>query len=209
MTLSAKDEKKLIEKAKKDPEAFDALFETYYSPILNYTLKRVGTLEAAQDITSDVFFLVYKKLWQFKWRNIPFSAWLYRITNNEIAYYFKKNKHRSISLEVILETEHWEPVDPQDIEAEIKEVEAQIEAHADFLLIQKVLLKLPLKYQEVITLKYFEKKKIREISLILGKRENTVKSLLKRGLEMLQQRSQNQKNSQQFFSNVISENEPT
>ena len=207
MDPSKDDEKQLIENAKKDPKAFDALFERYYSPILNYVLKRVGQFTVAQDITSDIFFIVFRKLWQFKWRNIPFSAWIYRIANHEVAYYFRKQKRRPLSLEVILEAEHWEPADPQDIETEMKEVERELEAHQDFLLIQQELIKLPLKYQEVITLKYFEAKKIREISLILKKRENTVKSLLKRGMELLEVRAKNQKNMQQIFPTVIFEDE--
>jgi len=43
-------------------------------------------------------------------------------------------------------------------------------------------------YQEVITLKFFEKKKIREMVKILGKKEGTIKSLLHRGLEKLREK---------------------
>jgi RNA polymerase sigma-70 factor (ECF subfamily) len=45
--------------------------------------------------------------------------------------------------------------------------------------------KLQLKYQEVIVLRFFEDKQLKEIGEILGKREGTVKSLLHRGLEKL------------------------
>jgi RNA polymerase sigma-70 factor, ECF subfamily len=45
--------------------------------------------------------------------------------------------------------------------------------------------KLNVKYQEVISLRYFEKKAILEIAEILDKKEGTVKSLLSRGLEKL------------------------
>ena len=57
--------------------------------------------------------------------------------------------------------------------------------HTDFLRIQKQLLGLPLSYQEVMALRYFEEKSISEISLITGKKEGTVKSLLSRGIEKL------------------------
>lgn len=201
------EEKKLIERAKKDPEALGQIFEKYYSPLLNYILKRTGILGIAQDIISEVFLIVVRKLWQFQWRNIPFSAWLYRIANNEIAYYFRKNKYKTISLEVILEEENNEPVDPCNIEEEYKENERMIETHQEFLEIHKLLLELPLKYQEVLTLKYFDDKKIREISVILGKNDNTVKSLLKRGLSLLQEKAERVKIKQQFPIFIISEDE--
>lgn len=186
-------EKQWIEKAKNDPLVFGELFEKYYSPILNYILRRVGDVQVAQDITSDVFFIVLKKLWQFRWRNIPFSAWLYRIAGNEVSHYFRKNKVRSVSLEALMNENSWEPADALDLETELKEAEALLEQHQDYLQLQKLLFALPLKYQEVLCLKYLENKKIREISLILGKKENTVKSLLKRGLDLLQKKALSQK----------------
>ncbi len=52
-------------------------------------------------------------------------------------------------------------------------------------MIQKEIILLPQKYQEVLVLRFFEKKKIKEIAKILGKREGTVKSLIHRGLERI------------------------
>ena len=67
------------------------------------------------------------------------------------------------------------------------EAQEKLEKHQDFLKIQKEIVKLSIKYQEVITLRFFEKKKIKEIAKILDKKEGTVKSLLHRGLEKLRQ----------------------
>lgn len=55
----------------------------------------------------------------------------------------------------------------------------------DFILVQKKLEKISVKYQEVIALKYFEEKSVREISEILNKKEGTIKSLISRGLQKL------------------------
>jgi|GEM_PF-5192842 len=44
---------------------------------------------------------------------------------------------------------------------------------------------MPLKYQEVLFLRFSEKRKLSEIALILDKKEGTVKSLLSRGLAKL------------------------
>lgn len=207
--MEEEQEKYLIEKAKKDPEAMGKIFDRYYESILNYVLKRTGQIQIAQDITSQVFFLVVKKLWQFKWKGIPFSAWLYRIANNEIALFFRKNKYKPVSLDLILEQENWEPADDQDLERETKEIEEILEEHKDFLVIQKELLNIPIKYQEVITLRYLDEKKMGEIAEILGKKENTVKSLLKRGISLLQQKVHLNKLAQPFSSSLISEGEPS
>ena len=47
------------------------------------------------------------------------------------------------------------------------------------------MLELPIKYQDVIMLRYFERKSVKEIAEILNKKEGTVKSLLSRGIRRL------------------------
>jgi len=179
------EEKELIKRAKKDPKVFGELYDEYYPQIFGYILKRVANLEIAQDITSETFFKALKKLWQFRWRNISFSAWLYRIANNEIANYFRKNKNYSTSLDKLLEENGFEPIALHNPETEFLESQEKLKKHQDFLKIQEKISQLPIKYQEVITLRFLEKKKIKEISEILGKKEGTIKSLLHRGLEKL------------------------
>ncbi len=182
--MDLKAEKELIKKAQKDPEVFAKLYDEYYSKIFGYILKRVANFEIAQDITSETFFKALRNLWQFRWRNIPFSAWLYRVASNEIANYFRKNRYL-VSLEILRDEQGFEPVAIHNPETEFLEAQEKLKQHQDFLMIQEKISKLPIKEQEVITLRFFEKKKIKEISEILGKKQGTIKSLLHRGLEKL------------------------
>jgi RNA polymerase sigma-70 factor, ECF subfamily len=180
------DERKLIEEAKIDKNAFGKLYRHYFPQIFNYTVRRLADIGAAQEVTSDTFFEAMKDIKRFEWRGISFSAWLYRIATNNINSYFRKKSNKLLSLDFLFTNHDFEVADVTDIEKELIEAQRELERHKDFLLIHKQLLQLPMKYQEVITLRYFEKKKIQEISEILGKKENTVKSLLFRGIEKLQ-----------------------
>lgn len=182
--MELEEEKKVIEKAQKDPKVFGELYEEYYSQIFGYILKRTKNLEVAQDITGETFFKALKNLSRFRWRNISISSWLYRIANNEIANYYRKNKY-PVSLEILNQEEGFGPIALHNPEQEFIEARGELERHQDFLEIQGKIAKLSIKYQEVITLRFFEKKEIREISEILGKKEGTIKSLLHRGLEKL------------------------
>lgn len=185
--MNLRQEKELVKRAQKDPEVFAELYDEYYSQIFGYVLKRVGNLVIAQDITSETFFRALKKLWQFRWRNISFSAWLYRIANNETANYFRKNKHYSISLDRLAEIGTFEPIALHNPEEELLAAQEELKKHEDFLRIQEKISELPLRYQEVIALRFFQSKKIQEIAEILGRREGTVKSLLHRGLQRLRE----------------------
>jgi RNA polymerase sigma-70 factor (ECF subfamily) len=180
-------EKELVERARDgDANAFGALFDEHYSKILGYILKRVGVAAVAEDIVSEVFYKAQKGLWRFAWQNVPFSAWLYRIATNEINGYFRKGVfRRSISLDALIEGNDFDIADANDLIHELEHAERELEQHALFLAVQKEIAKLPEKYQEVVTLRFFENKKVGDIANILNKKEGTVKSLLSSAVEQL------------------------
>jgi RNA polymerase sigma-70 factor (ECF subfamily) len=67
-------------------------------------------------------------------------------------------------------------------------MEAELSRHQQFADILTQLKDLPVKYQEVISLRYFEGKDNKEICEILDRNEGTIKSLLSRGLEKLRKK---------------------
>ena len=182
--MDLNEEKRLVERARREPEAFAKLYDRYYPQIFGYALRRVADIETAQDITSEVFFKALKNLGHFRWRSIPFSSWLYRIASNQINDYFRKSKHKALSLEELSDTFN---ASSPSVEAEVLQAEEELKKHQDFLILRKSISKLPIKYQEVITLRFFEKKQIKEIAQILEKPEGTIKALLHRGLEKLKE----------------------
>ncbi|SMO51047.1 RNA polymerase sigma factor, sigma-70 family [Saccharicrinis carchari] len=126
------------------------------------------------------------KLNKFVWKGVPIQNWLYRIATNEIKLHFRSKKYRPTLLNEI----DGSKVKASKLTALLLEKEAaehEMEKHETFIRVQYEVVKLPVKYQEVIALKYFEKLKIKEISSILNKPEGTIKSLLSRGLKLLKQ----------------------
>ncbi len=185
--MDSGEERKLVRQAQKSPDAFAGLYDHYYPKIFGYILRRTANLEVAQDITSETFLKVMGKLWQFRWRNVSFSSWLYKIATNEVNQYFRKAEYKkTVSLEELQER-GLELLSSHDLESELIEAQEELKQHQDFLEIQAKIVGLPAKYQEVITLRFFEKKQIREIAEILGKREGTIKSLLHRAVEKLRE----------------------
>jgi len=180
--MNLDNEKLLVDKAKSDLEAFGKLFDAYYPAILGYSLNRTADVRAAKDITSDVFFKALKKIDGFRWQGVPFSAWLYRIANNCVADYYKRGKIRQIDLDGVPESV-LESSPPAD--AELVAAEEELDRRRQYRELHRHIIKLDSRYQEVITLRFFEDKQINEIAQILGKSENTVKSLLHRGLGRL------------------------
>ncbi|OIO49248.1 MAG: hypothetical protein AUJ34_01625 [Parcubacteria group bacterium CG1_02_41_12] len=195
--MTKTEEKQLIARAKKNPDAFGAIFEQYYEPIFGYVLKRTGNVHSAQDIVSETFFKALDRLWQFRWQGVSISSWLYRIATNEINQYYRKRKKAHISIEELIEKSGIELQDEHDLIDEISRQEEELERAHQWRKARKYISELDKKYQEVLSLRFFEEKKINEISEILNKKEGTVKSLLSRGMAQLRGKmSKTQPNSQ-------------
>lgn len=183
MTLT--EEKELLEKIKKDSTQFGILFDHYYKPIFGYVFRRVARYSLTQDIVAETFLKAFLKIKDFEWQGIPVLAWLYRIATNEVNYYFRKQKYNPVLYQSVLNPELMHFSTSVEEEAQL---ENELQEHEEFRIIQAQLQTLDTKYQEVIALRFFEKKDIKEISGILGKPEGTIKSLLSRGLEKLRNR---------------------
>jgi RNA polymerase sigma-70 factor (ECF subfamily) len=176
--MNLEQEKDLIERAKYSQEAFGELYEMYYNCIFNYALRRCANIEIAKDVTSVVFFKALKYIKNYRWEGIPFSHWLYRIANHELVDQYNNRKFEtSLDLTTIAGS--------LNLQDKLVLGEDTLRKYETYMDIQKYISELSPKYQEVITLRYFEDKELKEIAEILGKPEGTVKSLLHRGIEKL------------------------
>ena len=180
------DETELLENIRGNPENFSVLFKLYYKPIFGYIIRRTGSFDDTADIAADTFLKAFRHIHNFRYSGISVKVWLYRIATNEINLFFRnKQKHNSIFKRIINEDKD---IFDHYLADDRKEIEAEFQKHDQFLLVQKELKALPLKYQEVIALKYFEGKENKEIVEILNIKEGTLKSLLSRGLEKLRKK---------------------
>jgi RNA polymerase sigma factor (sigma-70 family) len=177
-------DKALVAEAKRDPEAFGAIFDTYYGPILTYVLRRTGDADLSQDIAAQTFLKALENLWRYRFTGVPLSAWLYRIAGNELKMHYRK-KRLGYSLEALVER-GFDAEDRDEREA----LEQLVREDREFAEVSAALRELPVKYQEAVSLRYMEGKKYAEIAMIMGKREGTVRSLVSRGLATLKERLQ-------------------
>jgi RNA polymerase sigma-70 factor (ECF subfamily) len=182
MGLELEQERELVERARSDIQAFGLLYDEYYNKIFGYVLRRTASINITQDITSEVFYKALKNISKFKWRAVPFSAWLYRIATNEIADHYNRNSRNKL-LEVDIQSVF--DLSQDSVEAEVEQAERDFRKQKDILVIHSIICQLPVQYQEIIALRYFEKKGLSEIAGILGKREGAVKSLLHRSLKKM------------------------
>ena len=179
-------EKEKIPSATNSIQEFTKIYDAEHTRIFNYIYRRTGEFEIAQDICSETFLNAFKHFGKFKWNGIPIQSWLYRIATNEANQYFRKRKYRPALLSSI------SPIALANSTARVlreerEQAENEMKKNEQFRAVLSELKKLPIIYQEVISLKYFEQLKIREISLILDRSEGTIKSRLSRGITLIKQ----------------------
>jgi RNA polymerase sigma-70 factor, ECF subfamily len=72
----------------------DAVFRAYYPEIVRYLAIRLGSVEEAQDVASDVFVAALAGLPRLRWRRRPVLAWLYRVAANMASDRLRAREHR-------------------------------------------------------------------------------------------------------------------
>ena len=175
--INAMDEDQmLVAAARTDREAVARLYDKYYSEILGYIYHCTFDGAVAEDLTSNVFLAVFRHLGRFRWRQVPFRAWLYCIATNEVRMYWRRQKRIKIVSLQMDDNEDFAGPSTSD----------NIASAEEYRLLYTALLELRVKYRTVIILRYFEGKTIAEICEITATKEGTVKSQLHRGLTRLQ-----------------------
>jgi len=180
-------EEQLIKEIRINPDKFEKIYNRHYKTIFNYCYRRTGDFDTSKDITSEIFLKAYLNIHKFKWKDIPILSWLYRIATNEINLFYRSQKYSPTFISEIY-SNYSITVSLEDLVEEKSNAEAKLHKDKQFVQVQDAIKELPLKYQEVISLKYFEQLKIKEIGTILNKKEGTIKSLLSRGISKLKEK---------------------
>ena len=174
----------LVSAAREDTEAMGRLYDKYYSEIVGYIYHCTFDSTITEDLTSNVFLAALRHIGRYKWRQIPFRVWLYRIATNEVRMYWRRQKRVSaISLQPDSSSQQEQN---RELESSNPSAGDSVAASEEYRLVHKALLELRMKYRTVIILRYYEGKAIAEICEITGRKEGTVKSQLHRGLAKLQ-----------------------
>lgn len=134
----------------------------------------VKDVHVAEDIIQDVFLKVYEKGDKFRYES-SFKTYIYRITINRCKDHLKSWSFRNI----FFTDKRWS-VEETNESAE----NMMIRFEEDYELGEEVL-SLPIKYREVLILRYYQDYSVTEVSAILGISENTVNTRLRRAKERI------------------------
>ena len=162
--------------------ALDDLIAFYYPDILKYCICYVKNLEIAEDLTQETFIKAVKYLDSYIHKG-KFRAFLYKIAKNTCTDYYRKKKREPYLEELTEFQPYYENGFKEFIDDE------------DF---KNLISYLTYEEKEIITLRFAQELKIREIADILNMPMRTVQSKLRKILKNLKKKLAEVENEQRF-----------
>ncbi|HEY9008600.1 RNA polymerase sigma factor [Ohtaekwangia sp.] len=163
----------ILERSKRNANAFGELYEKYFDRIFNFIYRQTDDEELTADLCQQTFLSALKNIKRYEFRGIPFSAWLYKIASNEVNKHYRKKKNDKVfSIE----------------EVRVRELFEQANEDWDEEILQKLLQyfkELPTDMLQVLELRFFEDKDFKEIAFILDITESGAKMRTYRALDRL------------------------
>ncbi|MFA6048170.1 MAG: RNA polymerase sigma factor [Parcubacteria group bacterium] len=180
MPIEISDKKLIEEFLAGDDASFSVLLQRYLKPVYNFVYQLTGDRSAVDDITQETFIKAWKNIKKFDCdRN--FKTWIFTIAKNTAYDHNKKKK--TIPFSRFMNEEG------NSILSEIEEdkiLPDEILHRADLAQeLEEKLEQIPVPYKIILTLHYKEDLSFQEISQILGKPYNTIKSQHTRALKAL------------------------
>lgn len=169
-------ESEIIALAKKKSKYFGVLYDRYFDQIFRFVFKRLGgNEEIAGDLTQQTFIKAMANLEKYEDRGFPFSSWLYRIAQNEVSMFFRKEKKNySVSIDE-------NRLSDMANEANISEYMSTDEQEK----LVEVINELKQEHQDLIELRFFQGMSFKEIAEIYDITEANAKMRTYRILEKI------------------------
>jgi RNA polymerase sigma-70 factor (ECF subfamily) len=164
----------LVKASQGDLQAFEEVYKASSSFVYNVALRIVNNKEDAQEVTQEVFLIIYNKLKSFRFES-SFKTWAYRITANYAINFAKKNSRTK----TVAFDESW------DQGASSSEVDKQMDQEHQSIVVEKLLGEITPDQRACVVLRNIEGLSYQEIALALNININTVRSRLKRAREKL------------------------
>ncbi len=149
------------------------LYEKYREEILLYVYSLCHSMEAAEDITQEVF---VKAILSLSDHHENFRAWLYMVARNLTYNYSRKNKNKAKAVEELKQGSAFE--------ADISEKVVMKEQYKE---LYEAIGKLNENYREILILQYFGNMQLKEVAEVLGISHGNARALAHRARSKLKQ----------------------
>jgi RNA polymerase sigma-70 factor (ECF subfamily) len=167
----------LIARAKEgDRWAYGHIFRLCYKSIYDYTIRRVGDRNDAEDITMRVFMQGLDAVASYEERGCSVRAWFFRIAHNAVVDHLRAHKSH-VDIDSVFE-----------VEDATRNIESELVARETIDDLHEKIKTLPPAQAEVVILRFIEDLSVTETATVLGKKEVTVRALQFKAIKSLKEK---------------------
>ena len=141
-------------------ESLNKLLKKYLKSTYNFFLKITGDIMVSEDLTNEVFLILFKKLNKFRYE-AKFSTYFYRIKLNKANSWIAKDKWKKL---LHLDQIKYPLISKERVEKEYVKIE-----------LKRQINKLPKKQREIVFLRIYEQLSYKKIFELIGINENSAK----------------------------------
>jgi RNA polymerase sigma factor (sigma-70 family) len=182
-TENAKNDFHLVVKARQGSQkAYADLMHRYKDSIYFMVLKMVNNKEDANDLTVETFAKAFEKLDKYQ-PEYAFSTWLFRVATNNCIDFIRKKKLNTQSIHGMMDEDGDEK--PLQIKSDVLNPEESSIKKQQTEELKLLIESLPIRYRNLITLRYFDELSYEEIAQQLDLPLGTVKAQLFRARYLL------------------------
>jgi RNA polymerase sigma-70 factor (ECF subfamily) len=166
-----------------DQKAYAELMTRYKDAIYFMLLKMVNNKEDANDLTVEAFGKAFENIEKYR-ADFAFSTWLFKIATNNCIDFIRKKRLKTFSIDQTIEGEEGSE-NRYDIASEGLDPEEKLIKKQKTDLMRNIVDKLPVRYRQLVIMRYFDEKSYEEISVELDLPLGTVKAQLFRARDLL------------------------
>ena len=152
--------------------AYEEVYQTQYSKVLQYIYKKIGNRTEAEDLTSEAFLYAYKHYDEYDPQKSGITTWLYLIVNSRLKNHYRDAKI-CVELESIVGVLEDDTVDLEKC-IYLEELSARL---------REAIARLPERQGKIVRLRYFDDLSCGEIATIMEMTAGNVRVQLTRALD--------------------------
>jgi RNA polymerase sigma-70 factor, ECF subfamily len=169
-----------VERARRDPRAFEALYRKYVAQVYSFALYELRDTHAAEDATAQVFLRALAGLPRFQEQadgvDSSFRIWLFQIARNVLSNEKRRaRRHPQSPLELAVD------------QPATDDVPTAVSNRAEIENVWRTIERLPADRRRALVLRFVNEMSTREIGEILGKSEGATRVLIHRSLQAVAQ----------------------
>lgn len=170
--MQPSDEAALIKRARREPDAFAALYQRYLARVYCYLSLRLGNEHDAEDLTSQIFIETLLGLRQNHYKeNGCFPAWLFTIVRRRLVDFQRQRVSAPLN--------ECPSADPELLDV--------IQANQDVERLSHLLAQMDNEKQELLRLRFAAKLSFTEIAALENQSEAAVKMAVYRAIQWLRE----------------------